>query len=641
MNLRLTLFLIAGITLRLAAQSSQDLRFRMSGFHTEPASARLFDPQSGFNLSAPSGNDAYTCALYFQGRFWTGGFDGPMIRRFSVGGSLVDSLTITGLPDTGTTAITTDGSCLYIAQDQGIYLYEVNPSTLAVTDSILLPLFPKGVAYDSTRDAFWVAYDDYPMVLFDRTGATLQTIPSAVHGLAGIYGLAFDAVTSGGPYLWAFARITPDGLHRIVRIPVASGIPDGVSFPVMHRLGDQLAYGQAGGLSIANGLAPGRLSLVGVLQGVPDDLLFSVELSSDSLLAADAAMDTLRLSPPYTRVPLALAQAYELEWNCKFRNVGTDTLDVVEVQAALYDSLQSLLVNTTRSVAAMAPADRSSGHFPTGFHPSATGRIRVVASLLSTPADQFTPNDSLDYRFEVSDSTLAYDEGPAFTGLGLGNGGRVGQSFELPVGAEISSITFSLEAPVAGDSLYAELWTFNGAPGNLIVRTLTYHVPPAYVAGTPVTLPLESGLFPLNDGEYFVCLREHTNSASLSSNWKNYRYRKAWAKSSFGSWQPMEASDLFVGFRLQVNIRQIVNALNSIAPTSGIRVFPNPTQRDLQVISDQPIQGRLLITDLQGRRLCESSATVEHDLHLSLDGLASGVYLLQTEAGNCRILKTD
>ncbi|MBP7728852.1 MAG: hypothetical protein KA147_06030, partial [Bacteroidia bacterium] len=383
MNLRLTLFLIAGITLRLAAQSSQDLRFRMSGFHTEPASARLFDPQSGFNLSAPSGNDAYTCALYFQGRFWTGGFDGPMIRRFSVGGSLVDSLTITGLPDTGTTAITTDGSSLYIAQDQGIYLYEVNPSTLAVTDSILLPLFPKGVAYDSTRDAFWVAYDDYPMVLFDRTGATLQTIPSAVHGLAGIYGLAFDAVTSGGPYLWAFARITPDGLHRIVRIPVASGIPDGVSFPVMHRLGDQLAYGQAGGLSIANGLAPGRLSLVGVLQGVPDDLLFSVELSSDSLLAADAAMDTLRLSPPYTRVPLALAQAYELEWNCKFRNVGTDTLDVVEVQAALYDSLQSLLVNTTRSVAAMAPADRSSGYFPTGFHPSATGRIRVVASLLS------------------------------------------------------------------------------------------------------------------------------------------------------------------------------------------------------------------------------------------------------------------
>ena len=35
MNLRLTLFLIAGITLRLAAQSDQDLRFRMSGFHTE------------------------------------------------------------------------------------------------------------------------------------------------------------------------------------------------------------------------------------------------------------------------------------------------------------------------------------------------------------------------------------------------------------------------------------------------------------------------------------------------------------------------------------------------------------------------------------------------------------------------------
>ena len=641
MNLRLTLFLIAGITLRLAAQSSQDLRFRMSGFHTEPSSARLFDPQSGFNLSAPSGNDAYTCALYFQGRFWTGGFDGPMIRRFSVGGSLVDSLTITGLPDTGTTAIATDGSSLYIAQDQGIYLYEVNPSTLAVTDSILLPLFPKGVAYDSTRDAFWVAYDDYPMVLFDRTGATLQTIPSAVHGLAGIYGLAFDSVTAGGPYLWAFARVTPGGLHRIVRIPVASGAPDGVSFPVMHRLGDQLAYGQAGGLSTATGLAPGRMSLVGVLQGVPDDLLFSVELSSDSLVSADATLDTLRLSPPYTRVPLALAQAYELEWNIKFSNAGTDSLSTVELHTSLYDPLQSLLLSTTRTVADLIPGERFSGYTPSGFFPSGSGRIRVVAGLVSTPADQYTRNDSLDYHFDVSDSTLAYDEGPTFTGLGLGNDGRIGQSFELPRGAEISSVTFSLETPTPGDSLYAEIWTFNGAPGNLIVRTVTYTIPPGYVAGTPVTLPLETGSFALNDGEYFVCLREHTNSASLSSNWKNYRYRKAWAKSNFGSWQPMESSELFVTFRLQVNIRQIINGVQTVSPSDGIRLFPNPVQEELHVTSERPLEGRWMITDLQGRRLLEFSAEGEESVRVNVGGLANGSYLLRTATGCFRFLKTD
>ena len=104
----------------------------------------------------------------------------------------------------------------------------------------------------------------------------------------------------------------------------------------------------------------------------------------------------------------------------------------------------------------MAPADRSSGHFPTGFHPSATGRIRVVASLLSTPADQFTPNDSLDYRFEVSDSTLARAMKDRL--LQVSDSAMVVESdnpSELPVGAEISSITFSLEAPVAGDSFYA------------------------------------------------------------------------------------------------------------------------------------------------------------------------------------------
>ena len=287
----------------------------------------------------------------------------------------------------------------------GIYLYEVNPSTLAVTDSILLPLFPKGVAYDSTRDAFWVAYDDYPMVLFDRTGATLQTIPSAVHGLAGIYGLAFDAVTSGGPYLWAFAgsrRTVSTGSYayrsRAV-FPMVSLSPSCTDWAISSRMVRQEAC------PLPMGSHPADWVWSDYCREFPTICSSRSNSAPDSLLAADAAMDTLRLSPPYTRVPLALAQAYELEWNCKFRNVGTDTLDVVEVQAALYDSLQSLLVNTTRSVAAMAPADRSSGHFPTGFHPSATGRIRVVASLLSTPADQFTPNDSLDYRFEVSDST--------------------------------------------------------------------------------------------------------------------------------------------------------------------------------------------------------------------------------------------
>jgi hypothetical protein len=526
-----------------------------------------------------------------------------MIRRFSVGGGLVDSLTIAGLPDAGTTAITADGNGLYIAQDQGIYLYEVDPFSLAVTDSILLPLYPQGVANDSTRDAFWVAYDDYPIVLVDRNEVTLQTIPSAVHGLAGMYGVAFDAVTAGGPYLWAFVRITPGGLHRIVRIPVASGVPDGVSFPVMHRLGDQLAYGQVGGLSMANGLAPGRLSLVGVLQGVPEDLLFSVELSSDSLFAAAAAMDTLRLSPPYTRVPLAMAQACELEWNAKFSSVGTDTLDVVEVQLSLYVSLQSLLLNTTRLVADLVPGERFPGYFPSGFLPAASGPIRVVANLVSMPSDQFTRNDSLDYRFEVSDSTLAYDEGPVYTGLGLGNNGRIGQSFELPVGAQISPVTLYLEAPTPGDSLYAEIWTFNAAPVNLIVGTVTYIIPPGYVPGTPVNLPPESGFFPLNAGEYFVFLREHANSASLSSNWKNYRYRKAWAKGAVGSWQPMESSNLFVTFRLHVNIRQIINEVTTVAQPVGISVFPNPVQRELQVVSTTPLKGQLFITDLQGRRL--------------------------------------
>ena len=212
-------------------------------------------------------------------------------------------------------------------------------------------------------------------------------------------------------------------------------------------------------------LAPGRLSLVGVLQGSSR----RSALLGRTQLRIHCSQRMPRWIPFGSRHPIRVCRwrwRRLMNWNGTVNSEMSVRipLDVVEVQAALYDSLQSLLVNTTRSVAAMAPADRSSGHFPTGFHPSATGRIRVVASLLSTPAGSVHAKRFARLSIRGSDSTLAYDEGPAFTGLGLGNGGRVGQSFELPVRAEISSITFSLEAPVAGDSLYAELWTFNGAP---------------------------------------------------------------------------------------------------------------------------------------------------------------------------------
>ena len=81
----------------------------------------------------------------------------------------------------------------------------------------------------------------------DMSGNTLSTISSATHGLSGIYGMAYDDFTIGGPYLWAFDQGGNDA--DIVQLDM-QGNPTGVVHDANSDLNGGGISGQADALSL-------------------------------------------------------------------------------------------------------------------------------------------------------------------------------------------------------------------------------------------------------------------------------------------------------------------------------------------------------------------------------------------------------
>jgi len=124
----------------------------------------------------------------------------------------------------------------------------------------------------------------------------LNSIPAATHGLAGMYGSAYDGQTAGGPYLWMFNQGGAN-TTQIERITIATG----TTTPLAARdvfldfnTSNSLTSGLAGGLFITQGIVPGQWTMGGVIQGTPNNVLFGYELNNLALANDDAAASGLR-----------------------------------------------------------------------------------------------------------------------------------------------------------------------------------------------------------------------------------------------------------------------------------------------------------------------------------------------------------
>jgi len=230
-------------------------------------SRAIWDVQYSFDIDGPSGLTGLaggeSDGEFIYATKWSSSSD---IVKFTVDGTYVETFQIPGVSSVRDLAF--DGTYMYgAAASTTVYQMDFTNKTLIGT--INAPTAVRAIAYDEDNDAFWGNNFSSDLVLFDRSGATLNTITTP----PSMYGAAYDNFTVGGPFLWVFTGTSTGGGCQIEQIDIATGNVTGVS----HSVSDDFGAYIAGGLYITEDLVTGKRTIGGTAQGTPD-LAFGYEM---------------------------------------------------------------------------------------------------------------------------------------------------------------------------------------------------------------------------------------------------------------------------------------------------------------------------------------------------------------------------
>lgn len=210
--------------------------------------------------------------------FWVSKWSNDSMFTANASGAMTSTFTIAGV--TGARSITTDGTFLYMGANTAS-IFKVDPVTKTLVGTITTSVTNcRYVAYDPTLNAgaggFWTGAYGSDITAVSMTGTTLSTILASTHGLTGIYGMAYDPYSSGGPYLWAYDQ---DASGATLQQLDMTGTMTGLSHDTQVDLAGGAGGGLAGGLFITNSFVTGQKTIGGINQGLS---LFAYELSNPS-----------------------------------------------------------------------------------------------------------------------------------------------------------------------------------------------------------------------------------------------------------------------------------------------------------------------------------------------------------------------
>ena len=227
-----------------------------------------------FDLQVATGALGNAGAEFDGTYFYTTRWASNLLHRYDLNGNLVEEFSIPGV--SGLRDLAYDGTYMYGgAAANTIYMMDFITKTLI--GQINSPVAVRNIAYDEANDAFWVGNWNTDLVLVDRNGNALATIPATTHGLGGMYGSAYDPWTDNGPYLWVFDQGAGGGNPQLIhQIDLNTLMPTGVTYDVANDFPG--ANNIAGGLWSSPDYIPGKAVIGGVMQGQPD-MFFVYELA--------------------------------------------------------------------------------------------------------------------------------------------------------------------------------------------------------------------------------------------------------------------------------------------------------------------------------------------------------------------------
>lgn len=236
----------------------------------------MWDVQFHYDIGGIT-ESLYLAGGVFDGEyFYAPEWNSAVIYKFDKDGDFVKSFSIPGV--TGLRDLTFDGQYVYGGNGAGLFLWQMDFTAETLVATLPFPVAARSCAYDADNDAFWVNVWSSDLMLIDRDGTILNTIP----GPESLYGSAWDGISQvagyNGPFLWVFTG-TSSGMDGIIKqYDIASKSLTGVQ----HNVAQDLGAGIAGGLFFTTDYEQGYATLGGVLQGTSpiDDYLFGYEIAT-------------------------------------------------------------------------------------------------------------------------------------------------------------------------------------------------------------------------------------------------------------------------------------------------------------------------------------------------------------------------
>ncbi|MDT3696840.1 MAG: T9SS type A sorting domain-containing protein [Ignavibacterium sp.] len=284
-----TLFVlfIGGTIFSQQSLQNREIAPNLSGVKIEspiPVTEATWDVEFDYDATVVTGAAGNAGAIYIPtlGKFWTTRWATAVAHQWNSDGTLDVQF---NLPFTGTRGMAFDGQFIYCSINTST-VQIVDPVTKSLIGTIPVNAAPNGarsIAYNPDGDGGlgsiivgnWTS-PNLNFYEFSMSGALLRTIASTV---TGVYGIAYDNWSVGGPFLWVWSQGAGAGTaQNIMQMDYTTGTYTGVQHDVISDVGLGNAQGIAGGLFVTDDLVPGKAILGGLLQGTPDKL-FGYELA--------------------------------------------------------------------------------------------------------------------------------------------------------------------------------------------------------------------------------------------------------------------------------------------------------------------------------------------------------------------------
>ncbi len=370
-----------------------------------------------------------------------------------------------------------------------------------------------------------------------------------------------------------------------------------------------------------------------------DNFVYTPAGSSAPDLTAGVASDEYTLVPLTQVKPITLVN--------QVTNIGTAPATNAVLTANVYAAPNFTTPIQTSSSTATTIANGTNSIVNTGatFTPSAVGTY-VIEYITSCTGNTVTSADSSYYTFSVTDSTYARDNGTVVGGLGIGagDGGNLGNTFEVVAADQISSVTGYFTRGYTGRPYSFSVWstTVTGVPSAIVANTDTLLYPND--SARLVTVGISGGPFTLAPGNYVVTVNEFVGDSTVQIGTTNdiFTYGKSWVywpSIPGGNWANVETfgASFAKTFVIRANFAPVATGITETS-SSSLSIYPNPSNGFFTVKMNATAKTVVEVYNMIGKlvystQLNNNMATVDLSNH------SAGVYSMKVISGNTTTVK--